>query len=171
MSRNTSVPFDELRAREAELSARGEEYALATVVWRQAPSSGQTGSRAIITADGQLFGWIGGACAEPVVIAQAQRVIASGEPTLLLLGQPDQFGSAVPEGMTRVPISCQSEGALQARIAIEHERVDAAERVESARAHKARVEGEAEDQIDRRQAAQSGDRGARRRPRGRWARS
>jgi xanthine dehydrogenase accessory factor len=43
----------------SELSRRGEEFALATVVWRQGPSSSQTGSRAIITASGQLFGWIG----------------------------------------------------------------------------------------------------------------
>ena len=39
----------------AELSRRGEEFALATVVWRQGPSSGQPGSRALITATGQLL--------------------------------------------------------------------------------------------------------------------
>ena len=39
-----------------ELARRGEEFALATVVWRQGPSSGQQGSRAIVTADGQLYG-------------------------------------------------------------------------------------------------------------------
>ena len=49
----------------AELARRGEEFALATVVWRQGPSSGQPGSRAIITATGEIHGWIGGACAEP----------------------------------------------------------------------------------------------------------
>jgi xanthine dehydrogenase accessory factor len=97
----------------AELTRRDEEFALATVVWRQGPSSGQRGSRALITASGQLYGWIGGACAEPVVIRQAQRVIAEREPKLLLLGAPDQFGPAVPEGMMVVAISCQSEGALQ----------------------------------------------------------
>jgi xanthine dehydrogenase accessory factor len=83
------------------------------VVWRQGPSSGQQGSRAIITEAGEVHGWIGGACAEPVVIREAQRVIADGEARLLLLGTPDQFGAAVPEGMTVVPIACQSEGALE----------------------------------------------------------
>jgi xanthine dehydrogenase accessory factor len=96
-----------------ELSRRGEEFALATVVWRQGPSSGQSGSRAIITASGQLFGWIGGACAEPVVVREARRVIAAREAKLLLLGTPEQFGGAVPDGMVTVPIACQSEGALQ----------------------------------------------------------
>src|SRR6204780_4558627 len=97
----------------ADLACSGETFALATVVWRQGPSSSKQGSRAIITADGQLHGWIGGACAEPVVIREAKQVMADGNARLLLLGSPDQFGTAVPEGMTVVPISCQSEGALE----------------------------------------------------------
>jgi xanthine/CO dehydrogenase XdhC/CoxF family maturation factor len=99
-----------------ELTRRGQPFALATVVWRQAPSSGQQGSRAIITASGDLHGWIGGACAEPVVIREAQQVITEGVPRLLLLGTRDQFGAAVPDGMTVVPIACQSEGALEVYI-------------------------------------------------------
>ncbi len=105
--------------RAAELERRGEAFALATVVWRQGPSSGQLGSRAIITTSGELLGWIGGACAEPSVIGQARQVITDGQPRLLLLGTPDQlpssarFGGELPEGMTVVPISCQSEGALE----------------------------------------------------------
>ncbi len=124
----------------AELRRRGQAFALATVVWRQGPSSGQQGARAIITADGELHGWIGGACAEPVVLREARQVIAAGVPRLLLLGSPEQFGRlnqagspeqfgsagqfgnaarfgpAVPDGMTVVPISCQSEGALEVYI-------------------------------------------------------
>jgi xanthine dehydrogenase accessory factor len=99
--------------RASELAARGEAFALATVVWRQGPSSGQLGSRAIITADGELDGWIGGACAEPVVLRAARQAIEEGAGKLLLLGTPEQFGDGVPDGMTVVPISCQSEGALE----------------------------------------------------------
>jgi xanthine dehydrogenase accessory factor len=97
----------------SELTRAGEPFALATVVWRQGPSSSQQGSRAIITAAGQLHGWIGGACAEPAVMREAREVISSGVPRLLLLGEPGQFGGAVPDGMRVVPISCQSEGALE----------------------------------------------------------
>jgi xanthine dehydrogenase accessory factor len=122
-----------------ELARRGEAFALATVVWRQGPSSGQQGSRAIITAAGEIHGWIGGACAEPVVIREAREVIAEGTGRLLLLGTPEQFastafgatgsvgpasagpgssgtgrpGAVIPEGVRVVPISCQSEGALE----------------------------------------------------------
>jgi xanthine dehydrogenase accessory factor len=102
----------------ADLARRGEAFALATVVWRQGPSSSQQGSRAIITADGELRGWIGGACAEPVVVREARAVIATGTARLLLLGNPDQFGNPdqVPEGMAMVPIACASEGALEVYI-------------------------------------------------------
>jgi xanthine dehydrogenase accessory factor len=106
--------------RMSELARSGQAFALATVVWRQGPSSSKQGSRAIITADGELDGWIGGACAEPVVIREAKQVMADGIPRLLLLGSPERFGqffsTAVPEGMTVVPISCQSEGALEVYI-------------------------------------------------------
>lgn len=106
----------EVLERARELADRGEEFALATVVWRQAPSSGQTGARALVTADRQVHGFIGGACAEPVVIREAQQVIRSREARLLFLGTTDADDpatAAVPEGMVYVPMSCQSEGALQ----------------------------------------------------------
>lgn len=99
-----------------ELSQQGVAFAMATVVWRQAPSSGGLGSRAIVTAEGQVYGWIGGACAEPAVISAARRVIDDGKPSLLLLGTSEQFGASTPDGVEVVPISCQSEGALQVYI-------------------------------------------------------
>ncbi|MEK7292531.1 MAG: XdhC family protein [Actinomycetota bacterium] len=95
-----------------ELARRGEDFVLATVVWRQGPSSGKHGSRAIVTASGELHGWIGGACAEPVLIREATRALADRQPRLLLLGTTDEL-SQVPEGMTHIAISCQSDGAMQ----------------------------------------------------------
>ena len=92
---------------------RGEEFALATVVWRQGPSSGQQGSRAIVTADGQIYGWIGGACAEPVVIREAQRAIVDGEPRLLLLGDARRSSDTCPTGMAVIPISVPERGGAR----------------------------------------------------------
>ncbi|MBU6279045.1 MAG: XdhC family protein [Actinomycetales bacterium] len=104
----------EVLLRAQELRRAGESFALATVVWRKAPSSGQPGSRAIVTEDGLVFGWIGGACAEPVLIRQAKQVLAEGTASLVWLGQPEDFSSMqVPEGVMTIPISCQSDGALQ----------------------------------------------------------
>lgn len=100
-------------ARAAELAARGEQFALATVVWRAGPSSGHQGSRMIVTADGRQIGFIGGACAEPTVLRAMQEAITDGTPRLLLLGDSEKFGGGLPEGMATVPVSCASEGALQ----------------------------------------------------------
>ena len=61
-----------------ELSRAGEAFVLATVVWRQGPSSGKEGSRAIVRADGSTFGWIGGACAEPVLFREARTALTDG---------------------------------------------------------------------------------------------
>ena len=100
--------------RAVELTNDGQSFVMATVVWRQGPSSGQSGSRAIITSDGKLHGWIGGACAEPVLIREAKKVMDSGKAQLIWLGQEADFkGMHVPDGVLTVPMACQSEGALQ----------------------------------------------------------
>lgn len=101
--------------RASELARKGVPFAMATVVWRQAPSSGHQGAKAIITADGEIHGWIGGACAEPVVIGEAKRAIRDSQPRLIALGAADRFGE-LPEGMMFVPMSCQSEGAMEVYI-------------------------------------------------------
>ena len=78
------------------------------------PVVGQAGSRAIITARRPAARLDrrrvrrAGRC-----IREAQRVIRERRARLLLLGTPEQFGAPVPDGMTVIPISCQSEGALQ----------------------------------------------------------
>jgi xanthine dehydrogenase accessory factor len=114
------VDGNDILQQAAELARAGEAFALATVVWRQGPSSSQQGARAIITTDGDLRGWIGGACAEPVVIREAREVIETGAARLLLLGSPEQFGypapPELPEGMRLVPIACSSDGALEVYI-------------------------------------------------------
>src|SRR5258708_13229606 len=81
-----------------ELTRRGQAFALATVVWRQGPSSGQQGSRAIITAGGDLHGWIGGAGAEPGRVRGAPQVVTEGGPRPPLLPPPLPFAPPAPVG-------------------------------------------------------------------------
>jgi xanthine dehydrogenase accessory factor len=97
----------------ADLSAKGEPFVLATVVWRRAPSSGREGATALITADRKVHGWLGGACAEPTVVREAVRALERGEPTLLFLGPPEELEGHARAGVVTVPIACQSEGALE----------------------------------------------------------
>ncbi|MEM9132501.1 MAG: XdhC family protein [Actinomycetota bacterium] len=112
MTGNRSVEGWGVLERAVELAHRGEPFVLATVVWREGPSSGQHGSRAIYTAEGEIHGWIGGACAEPVFKREAVKTLEAGIPRLLALGASDRFGD-LPQGTAAVEMSCQSDGAMQ----------------------------------------------------------
>ena len=57
----------------ADLQRRGEPFVLATVVRCEAPTSAKPGAKALVHADGRVEGWVGGACAEPVLIREALR--------------------------------------------------------------------------------------------------
>ena len=97
----------------ADLSRRGEPLVLASVVWRRAPSSGKVGSTALVTTDGRVQGWLGGACAEPTVVREALKALEEGTPRLLFLGTPDELQTMQRPDVVSVPIACQSEGALE----------------------------------------------------------
>jgi xanthine dehydrogenase accessory factor len=47
------------------LAEEGTPFALATVVSVERPSSARVEDRALVTAEGELHGWVGGACTEP----------------------------------------------------------------------------------------------------------
>jgi xanthine/CO dehydrogenase XdhC/CoxF family maturation factor/YHS domain-containing protein len=68
-----------------ELMAQGVPFALATVVRRERPTSGQPRDKAIITRTGEFVGWIGGSCAQPTVFQEAETALADGEPRLVVL--------------------------------------------------------------------------------------
>ncbi len=98
----------------ADLSRRHRPFLTATVVWARGPSSGKRGSTAVIEPDGSVHGWIGGACAEPVVIREAREAMTDGKPRLLFLGTEEDIASVESRpDVTTVPISCTSEGALE----------------------------------------------------------
>lgn len=92
----------------ASLRDRGEPFALATVTWRQGPSSGKGGSKAIILPDGSVTGWIGGACARPTVVREALASLSDGKSRLLSLGTEERRPDVVA-----VPMACASEGAME----------------------------------------------------------
>jgi xanthine dehydrogenase accessory factor len=96
-----------------ELSRQHQPFITATVVWARGPSSSKVGSSALIMPDGSKMGWIGGACAEPVVLREALETLADGKPRLLFLGTDDDIEAAARPDVVTVPISCTSEGALE----------------------------------------------------------
>lgn len=97
----------------AEWSSQGKPFVLATVVWRRGPSSGKAGASALVAPDGRISGWLGGACAEPTVVREALAALVDGQPRLLQLGSPEEFGTRSGEGVVAVPMACDSEGAME----------------------------------------------------------
>src|SRR5258708_36826315 len=100
--------FDRFLNKASELLATGEPFVFATVVRYEAPISGKPGDKAIIRADGTMWGWIGGGCSEPVVIAEALKALADGRPRLVRISptaEPDAKGGGVA-----CPLTCHSGG-------------------------------------------------------------
>jgi xanthine dehydrogenase accessory factor len=94
----------------ARLAAAGEPYALATVVSVRRPASARRGDRGLVTADGRLVGWVGGACSEPVVVREALRAVAEGTPRLVRIGPPGTPGA---EDVVCAESHCASEGVVE----------------------------------------------------------
>lgn len=103
---------DDVSAVERRLAARNEPYSRATVVRREGPVSANVGDRAVVTAEGDLYGWVGGAaCAQSVVEREARRVIESGEPRLIgIAPDPDDVDRS---GLDAFPMRCHSEGVVE----------------------------------------------------------
>jgi xanthine dehydrogenase accessory factor len=98
------------------LEQAGEPFVLATVVWCERPTSAKPGACAIIQKDGQLTGWIGGSCSQPVVVRESLRILREGgDPCLLRLGSPESEAddTRMARGeMLVFPMTCASGGAL-----------------------------------------------------------
>lgn len=101
--------FDDFLHKTTELLEAGERFATATVVRCQPPTSGKPGDKAIIHADGRLWGWIGGGCAQPVVIKEALKCLAEGRPKLVRISPSAGDGE---EGVVDYTMTCHSGGAL-----------------------------------------------------------
>lgn len=103
---------EELILEAARLTGKGESYALATVVEVRRPASTRRGDHALITSDGALTGWLGGACSEPIVVREALRCLADGQPRLVRIapaGEPTDERREVVLAENH----CASEGAVE----------------------------------------------------------
>jgi xanthine dehydrogenase accessory factor len=74
----------------SEMRAKGEPFALATVVRTVAATAVKAGAKAVIRADGTVSeGWIGGGCARTAVLKAAREAIDDGPPRLVSVQPPD----------------------------------------------------------------------------------
>src|SRR3954452_1959477 len=103
------VPF----RRVAELDEAGTRFAMATVVAVRRPTSARPGARGIIHADGTIEGWVGGSCAQPVVVREALRSLADGKPRLLRLSKDAPAEGRRGDGVVELVMTCHSGGTLE----------------------------------------------------------
>lgn len=92
-----------------ELFQQRQPHAWITVVGVKAPSSAYVGAQAIVTADGQLHGWIGGGCVQSTARAAALGSLASMAPQRLRLSNSND-GSEDPDVR---PMNCPSNGEIE----------------------------------------------------------
>ncbi len=99
--------------RAAELEAAGRPFALATVVAVRRPTSARPGASGIVHPDGSIEGWVGGSCAQPLVVKEALRSLADGQPRLLRIAKEQPSDSRRGDGIVDYVMTCHSGGTLE----------------------------------------------------------
>ncbi|HEV8490169.1 MAG TPA: XdhC family protein [Candidatus Limnocylindrales bacterium] len=100
-------------ARAATLEAAGRPFVVATVVAVQRPTSARPGASGIVLPDGAIEGWVGGSCAQPVVVREALRALADGQPRLLRLSRDAPAEGRRGDGVVELVMTCHSGGTLE----------------------------------------------------------
>jgi xanthine dehydrogenase accessory factor len=107
------MPGRSLAPRIAALEADGSRFAVATVVAVQRPTSAKPGARGIVHPDGTIEGWVGGSCAQPVVVREALRSLVDGQPRLLRLSKTGPAEGRRADGVVELVMTCHSGGTLE----------------------------------------------------------
>lgn len=83
-----------------EMRAKGQPYAVATVVETKGSASAKTGSKAVIDGEGRVVaGWVGGGCAESSACEEALSCMTSGNTSVIDIDLNDEvLGAGMPCG-------------------------------------------------------------------------
>ena len=77
------------------------------------PTSARPGASGIVHPDGSIEGWVGGSCAQPVVVREALRALADGQPRLLRLSKDGPGEGRRGDGVIELVMTCHSGGTLE----------------------------------------------------------
>lgn len=92
-----------------DLRRQRRPHAWITVVAVQSPSSAYVGAQAIVEADGEMHGWIGGGCVQGAARSAALRSLASATPQRLRLSN----SASASESVDVRPMACASGGEVE----------------------------------------------------------
>jgi xanthine dehydrogenase accessory factor len=99
--------------RAAELEGAGRPFVVATVVAVARPTSARPGASGIVHPDGTIEGWVGGSCAQPVVVREALHALGDGQPRLLRLSKDAPAEGRRADGIIELVMTCHSGGTLE----------------------------------------------------------
>ncbi len=101
------------------VKAKGEPFALATVVRTVSVTAAKAGAKAVILADGTISGgWIGGGCARGAVLKAARQALADGAPRLVSVQPEDSLleqhvgVGEMRDGVVYARNLCPSQGTM-----------------------------------------------------------
>ena len=104
--------FDDLLEQVIKLKGQDKPFVQATVVACRPPTSAKPGAKAIVQADGSFYGWVGGSCAQPLVVQESLKALGDGQARVVLLSpNPEEMDLGL-EGVVPIAMTCQSEGTL-----------------------------------------------------------
>ena len=103
--------YNDLIDQISKYMGQGEEFAVAHVIWREAPSSGKPGDKAIILKDGTIIGWIGGGCVKGIAVKEAQEAIRENRSRLVRI-DPDE-GNSEDSSHKTYRMTCHSGGTME----------------------------------------------------------
>ena len=102
-----------------DTKARGEPFAIATVVRTVSVTAAKAGAKAVILADGTISGgWIGGGCARGAVLKAAREALADGQPRLISVAPDDLLqdmhvsAGETKDGVIYAKNMCPSQGTM-----------------------------------------------------------
>ena len=103
--------FNEIALKIEKYMAKDNDFAIAQVIDRIAPSSGKVGDKAIILDTGELIGWIGGGCVRGIIIKEALEVIKSKKFKKVRISP--EGGTTENQNFKEYIMSCQSKGTVE----------------------------------------------------------
>jgi len=96
------------------LRERGEDFCLVTIVRTADATSAKAGAKAVVTSDGAMHGYIGGACVTSAVKRVALEALQDGAPKLIRVKPSETVLQAVDvDGVDLYKSSCPSGGTAE----------------------------------------------------------
>ena len=103
--------YNELIDHIAHYIEQGDPFAVAQVIWRETPSSGKPGDKAIILQDGSLIGWIGGGCVKGIAIKESLEAIKLNRSRLVRVDPDAEDGE--DDVHKTYKMTCHSGGSME----------------------------------------------------------